>query len=156
MKPNQTTIKRFLVAAVAGATLSLAAHAQPMWGQDHPGRMMGPHGRPDMAQDFGAGRLPPFLRGLKLSEEQQDKVFAILHEQAPKMREQAKTARQAHTELRDLALAEQYDEARARALADSGAKAMAEMALMRMRTERQIVALLTPEQRQAMSDRKFR
>jgi protein CpxP len=156
MKANPTAIKRFLIAAVAGASLSVFAHAHPMGGHDHGGRMMGPHARADMVQPFGAGRLPHFLRGLKLSEAQQDKVFTILHEQAPKMREQAKAARQARDGLRKLVLAEQYDEAQARALSDAGAKAMAEMALLRARSERQIVALLTPEQRQAMSERKRR
>ena len=52
---------------------------------------------------FGeGGALPPFVKALHLSEAQQDKVFAIMHAQAPQAREQAKTVRKAHQAVHEL------------------------------------------------------
>jgi protein CpxP len=90
---------------------------------------------------------PPFLRGLALSDEQQDRVFAITHELAPQLRQLARSAHKAHEQLHELSLGESYDEAHARSLAESGAKAEAELALLRLHADRQILDVLTPEQR---------
>lgn len=91
------------------------------------------------------------LRGLQLSESQQDKVFALLHAQAPLLREQGKAAEKAHEALRALGRAAAYDDARAAALAQASAQAMAAIALQQVRTEQKIYALLTPEQRQQLA-----
>lgn len=104
---------------------------------------------------FGGPRMggePPFLRGLELSEAQQDKVFAILHAQEPYLREQGKAAGKAHAGLRELAHAAQYDDAKAAALAQAGAQAMANIMLQHVRTEQKLLALLTPEQRKQLAD----
>jgi periplasmic protein CpxP/Spy len=100
----------------------------------------------------GMGGEPPFLRGLELSEAQQDKVFAILHAQEPYLRDQGKAAGKAHAGLRELAHAAQYDDAKAAALAQAGAQAMANIALQHVRTEQKLLALLTPEQRKQLAD----
>lgn len=96
---------------------------------------------------FGEPPLPPLLHGIKLSEAQQDQVFAILHELAPRLREQAKIVRHSGEALRALVVAASFDEAKARALAQSEAKARAEMGLLIARSDSQLLALLTPEQR---------
>lgn len=111
-----------------------------------PGGMMGGPGQP------GRGQGPAFLHGVRLDDAQQDKVFAILHAQAPMMREQAKAARQAHEALRAMGTAVPFDDAKAAVLAQSGAKAMAAMALQHARTEAHIYALLTPEQRRQATE----
>jgi Spy/CpxP family protein refolding chaperone len=100
----------------------------------------------------GHGSAPRFLRGVVLDEAQQDKVFAIVHAQQPLLREQSKAARQAHEALRAMAGSGNFDDAKASALAQAAAKAMAAMALQRARTDAQIYALLTPEQRRQASD----
>jgi protein CpxP len=98
------------------------------------------------------GRRPMFLHGVVLDEAQQDKVFAIVHAQEPQMREQGKAARHAHEALRSMATTGQFDDAKAAALAQAGAKAMAAMALQRARTDAQIYALLSPEQRRQAAE----
>lgn len=109
----------------------------------HMQRGQGPEGR---------GQAPGFLRGVVLDEAQQDKVFAIVHAQEPQLREQSKAARHAHEALRAMATSGQFDDARAAALAQTAAKAMAAMALQRARTDAQVYALLTPEQRRQASE----
>lgn len=101
------------------------------------------------------GRAPHemFLRGVVLDEAQQDKVFAIVHAQEPQMREQGKAARHAHEALRAMATSGQFDDAKAAALAQAGANAMAAMALQRARTDAQIYAMLSPEQRRQAAQR---
>jgi Spy/CpxP family protein refolding chaperone len=99
----------------------------------------------------GPEGMPPFLRGLNLSAAQKDQIFEIKHKQAPFMRDQAKASHQAMDELRQLSLADRYDDARAKSLARSAADAQAEMTLMRVQNDQKIVALLTPEQRQQIT-----
>ena len=118
-----------------------------------PGGMMGGRGEHGEHGGPGGGQRPAFLRGVRLDEAQQDKVFAILHAQAPLMREQAKAARKAHEALRAISTAAPFDDAKASALAQVGAKAMAAMALQHARTEAQIYALFTPEQRRQATER---
>lgn len=69
------------------------------------------------------------------------------------MREQEKAARHAHEALRAMATSGQFDEAKATALAQAAGKAMAAIALQRARTDAQINALLTPEQRRQAAER---
>lgn len=92
------------------------------------------------------------LRGVKLSEAQRDKVFEIMHAQAPAMRERAKAEQKANEELRKLAAAPDYSEAKARALSEAIGKAAAESALARVKVDRQIADVLTPEQRKQLAE----
>ena len=134
-----TVMMSLLLATALGAPL--AAHAQHGPG---PGpRMEGP----------GAG-LPPFLREVELSETQQDKVFAATYAQAPLLREQQKIAFKAHEQLRELAASSHYDDAKAVALANGAAQAMATISLQHARLEQQLLAVLTPEQRQQVEARR--
>jgi Spy/CpxP family protein refolding chaperone len=111
---------------------------------------MGPHGPEGMLPMMGG--LPPFLHGLELTEAQQDKVFTILYAEIPYLREQGKAARKAHEALRALTQSAQYDDARAAALAQAGAQAMANITLQHVRTEQKLLALLTPEQRKQLAE----
>lgn len=97
---------------------------------------------------------PAFLEGLKLTDEQEDKVFAILHSAAPALREQAKAARKAQEGLRELGTSAQYDDARAKALTDAAGKAESELALLRIRAEHEIYSILTAGQRAQLVDRR--
>lgn len=101
----------------------------------------------------GWGGPPPFLAGLHLSEDQQDKVFTIVHAAAPALREQEKALRKAHEALRDLNESAQYDEGHVKALADAAAKADSQLMVLRARTEHEIRALLTPEQLKQLQER---
>ncbi|MBS4097672.1 MAG: Spy/CpxP family protein refolding chaperone [Sulfuricella sp.] len=153
-----------LIRALLAASLALPLAALA----GHPGleRGAGPApceaSRPAPPPPFGAEMLPgdlplpPFLHGVKLSEEQRDRIFAIQHEQSPLQRENAKTARKALDELRALAFSDQYDDQKAQALAANGARAIAAMALQRVRTEQKILALLTSAQRTQVEQLKAR
>jgi len=122
----------------------------------HPG--MGPPGMGPMGPGFGPGfgaelGPPPFLAGLHLTDEQQDKVFAIVYAAAPAVREQAKALRKAHEALHELNKSDQYDESRVKTLADAAAKAESQMTVLRMRSEHEIFAVLTPEQKKQLDER---
>ena len=99
------------------------------------------------------GMPPPFLHGLDLTDAQQDKVFAILHGQAPYVREQGRALRKARAALHALASAAQYDDAKAASLAQAAAQAMANLELSRVRTEQKLLAVLTAEQREQVGQR---
>jgi periplasmic protein CpxP/Spy len=161
------------VAAPSGASAAEAADAPP-------GGPGGPDGRGPEDRDGRDGRGPggpgpdgggfddfggpgpgapgpgmPFgpLRGLKLSEAQQDKLFAIMHAQAPQRREQDKAMRKAEQGLRELARAERFDDARAVALTRELGQAVAAQELLRVRADAQVLAVLTPEQRAQLRQR---
>lgn len=161
MKTSRTSVHNFLLAAAMALPLMASGGAAraddegdgrpPMMhpapdqdGQRGPGP--GFHGAP------GMGLRPPFLHGLELSEAQQDQVFAILHAEQPYLREQGKAAAKAHEALRALGSADKYDDAKAAALAQEGATAMANIALQHVRTEQKLLAVLTPEQRKKQAE----
>lgn len=148
-----TTIKRFLIAASVALAIPLSASA---FGGKHGG-----HGDCGFEAHGGSGHqsmagnmMPPHLHGLNLTEAQQDKVFEIMHAQAPVMRDKAKGLRKAEGDLHALTAAPDYSEAKARTLADAAAKAMAEMALVRAKADRQVFEVLTPEQRKQLAETK--
>ena len=144
-------IKRFLVAAGIALEIPLGAAAYQGEPGGHPGcGHFAGRGGPGM----GGEMMLPHLRGLNLSEAQRDKIFEIMHAQAPLMREKAKAVRKAEDDLRALAAADDYSDAKARALADAAAKAISEMSLARARAERQVFEALTPEQRKQLADLK--
>jgi Spy/CpxP family protein refolding chaperone len=99
---------------------------------------------------------PDVLPELDLSEAQQDQVFRMFHEQAPATRERMKAARRAREELVKLSAAPSFDRERARALADAEAKAVADLSLMRAESMSRIRAILTPEQRARLDERRAR
>jgi len=116
------------------------AHA----GHGHGAR--GEHGMPGGA----------FLRGLDLTEAQRDKVFAVMHANAPAMREQGKILRATREELAKLALSTDYDDAKAKALTERSAQAMSTMAQLRARGMNEIFRVLTPEQQARVAERRAR
>jgi Spy/CpxP family protein refolding chaperone len=87
------------------------------------------------------------LRQLDLTEAQRDQVFRIFHDQAPAMHERMKAARAAREDLRKLAAAFPFDRERARAIADTEAKAIADMEVLRAESTARVRQILTPEQR---------
>lgn len=155
MKLSPQNVKRFLVAASVALAVPLTASAFGPHG-GHAGHAGG-HGAcvGAGAAAFGDG-MPHHLRALNLSEAQRDRIFDIMHAQAPAMRDKAKALRQAESELRALAASPDYNDAQARLLADRVAAAMSEMTLARIQAERQVNDVLTPEQRKQLADIKPR
>lgn len=97
-----------------------------------------------------------YLRGLDLTEAQRDKVFAVMHANAPAMREQGKILRATRDELAKLALSNDYDEAKVRALTDRSAQATSTIAQLRTRGMNEIFRTLTPEQQAKVIERQAR
>ena len=129
-------LANFLLASSIGLGLApLAANAQPAGGEG-----MGHH----------RGHAMMGLRGLNLTEAQRDQVFKIHHDQEPAVHEQMKQVQRSREDLRQLAMADRFDEARARQIADTQAKALANLAVMRAQTMARIREILTPEQRQRL------
>ena len=113
-----------------------------------------PDGDHERGPGMPFGHMP--LHRLNLTEAQQDKLFAIMHAQAPQRREHDKAIRKAHEALRDLGRADKFDEARAGAVSRDLGQAVAAEALLQARTEAQIQAVLTPEQREQLRQRRMR
>lgn len=112
------------------------------------------HGKHGMHGDRMGGR--GFMGDLQLSEEQRGKLAELRKANAPAMQEQAKAMREARRELRALGFSADYDEAKARAIAERAAKASAEMAAQRAKAANDFYQVLTPEQRQKFSERMAR
>ena len=127
----------------------------PGHGHEMGGCMMAHGGEGAMHHGIGmfaeGGPLPPMLRHLQLSDAQQDKIFTILHAQAPQAREFGKAIHKAHRALHELATAASFDDAKAKSLTDALGKAVADEALLHVRTHRQVFDVLTPEQRQKLT-----
>jgi Spy/CpxP family protein refolding chaperone len=138
--------------AMTSVTPAFAAGEPPIEG-DHD-RGPGGHGPGAPRPDMPFGRMP--LHGLKLTDAQQDRLFAIMHAQAPERREHDKAIRKAHEALRELGRADKFDDAKAAALARDLGQAVAADALLQARTEAQALAVLTPEQREQLRQRRLR
>lgn len=110
-----------------------------------PGERRGPGGHGPRHGMKGPGL--PFLRGIELTEAQEDRLFAILHAQAPQLREQDKIEDKAHEALRTMLDAGDFNEAKASSHTRALGQAIAARELLRVRTAGQVMALLTPEQR---------
>ncbi|SFG81292.1 protein refolding chaperone Spy/CpxP family [Duganella sp. CF458] len=145
---NKNTLTRLLLAAaMALPLLARAEEAMPTEG-DRP-HMAGPRGH------FSPHGLP-FLHGLELSESQEDKLFELMHNQAPYLREQERAHEKAMRALHEMRNAEKFDDAAAARLAQAAAQAQANLTLSHIRTHQKVLALLTPEQRAQISSRQQR
>jgi len=147
-------LTRFMIASSIALGMPHSADAFPMKAEPDgcgvPPQMMGERGMPD------GNHLPPFLSGLDLNDAQRDKIFDLMHAQAPAMRGQAKALHKSQMELRQLGLSGEYSAAKAQALAEASAGIMAKMAQMHARTDQQIYRILTPEQRKQLEERRAR
>lgn len=96
--------------------------------------------------------MPPSMLGLKLTDEQRDKIFALMHEQIPSVREKLKAASKAREELRRMAGEDGFNADKARTLAQTSAQAMALVMLKHAELDAKLRMLLTPEQRKQSDD----
>ncbi len=150
---------KFTSLSAAAALLAACLVATPAFATGEPDAppAAGRHG-PDVDHERGPGmplgHVP--LHRLKLTEAQQDKVFAIMHAQAPQRRDNDKAVRKAHDALRELSRADKFDDAKANALSRDLGQAVAAQALLQARTEAQIQAVLTPEQREQLRQHRMR
>lgn len=158
-------IKRF-AAGAAAIVLPLAVMAHGPAGDvpescspiPHEGDPMAlpPPGRFPEAPPPGGMPIPPYLHGLELTEAQQDKLFALMHDHAPNERDQLKRAVKAMADLRRLAASDHFDADKARILAENHGQALTQMALMHAELNANVRSLLTPDQRRQLDDGRSR
>lgn len=153
---TQTPIKRWLTVAGIALAVPLSAMAY----QGHGGKMGGcdakggeRQGASMMQHGHGMGMMRGLHR-LDLSEAQQDKIFELMHAQAPTMRKQMQTLRKVEADLQALKQTPDYSEAKAKELIISMTQKQADMEMSRLQTERKVLEVLTPEQRQQLNDMK--
>ncbi|MCB5187168.1 Spy/CpxP family protein refolding chaperone [Methylobacillus caricis] len=144
MKPLNVHLKQLLV--ITGLLLMTFNLAQaepgtlPAHGHDAPPYIDGHQNNP------GFPGLPPHFSSVDLTEAQQDKIFDILHAQAPAVRNNFKQQHKLREALVKLGDAADFDQKKARILADQLGKLIADSILNRAGTEASIKALLTPDQ----------
>lgn len=151
MNTRKKILSAFLVASSLALAVPLVAQAGP--GMGGCGGPMTMHKGGGMGGDGGGGMMR-MLRGLDLSDAQRDQIFELKHAQMPAMREQMKVVRGLRDQLRDAALAQTYDAAKVKALTEQQAEAMAGMMQMRLAHQHAVYQLLTPEQREALKQRR--
>ena len=174
MKTSKNSLHNILLAAamalplfaMSGAACAANDDGDAEAGGGHPPMTRdddhGPRHGPERGPGFHGG-MPPFggpgmgghaspLRGVELSEAQDDQVFAILHAEEPYLREQGKLAAKANEALRAMGGADKYDDSKAASLAKEAATAMANIALQHVRTGQKLRAVLTPEQRKKQAE----
>ncbi len=131
-----------LVASISAAGDGDAAQGPPRAGRQGPGGRSGPLGGGLL------GRAGLNLPGL--SDAQRSQIRSVAEQHRDELRRLAERATTARRQLRDSVIQGQVDEAKANEVgAAAGALALAQA---RMRSE--IFALLTPEQRQQIDDRR--
>jgi periplasmic protein CpxP/Spy len=159
---NKSKLTQLLLAtAMALPLLARAEDSMPPQGDRPPlagPRGDGPRGEFPGGRHGGHFRAPglPFLHGLELSDSQQDKLFQLMHNQAPYLREQHRAHEKAMRALHEMGDAEKFDDAAATRLAQAAAQAQANLTLSHIRTHQKVLALLTPEQRKQLEERKAR
>lgn len=143
---NRHIVRRLVMSALALGVIGSA------FSQSGPPAFMPRH---DGRVPFGAMAGPmSFVRGLQLTDAQDDQVFKIIHESAPALRERMKILRRGREELDKLSRADTFDAERAREIGNTQGQAIAEIARLRAETMHRIRAILSPEQR-AMLDRRL-
>lgn len=98
------------------------------------------------------GMAPFLLEKLDLSDTQQDKAFALMHEQIPKAREQIKVATKNLKSLQQLSASGNFSAQKARGFADAHAQALSQAILMYAEADAKVRALLTPQQTRQLDD----
>ena len=144
MKKGTVVISGILALGLLGAGAIGMADARPV---DH--AAMGIEHRYDGHRHHYP--LRSMMRKLDLSEAQRGRIREIFREQAPAAREKAQALRETGKELRDHALSEGFDPARAQALSERQAELMAELHLLRVTGLNEAYQVLDAEQKEKLA-----
>lgn len=140
---------------LAVSSIALAASlAMPLTASAQPGTSAcSPHGKHMHHTAKHEGHVPGHaMRALNLTEAQRDQIFKIRHDQAQAVYDQRKVERAAAGKLRELSSSDTFDPAQAQALAKELGDAKAQLALLRAEKHAKFLAVLTPEQRQKLTE----
>lgn len=141
--------KRFPI-AVAAIAFPLSALVYGRAGQAPASCPATPSSRFPALRSSCAMPLPPYLHSLELTETQQNKVYALLREQAPTEYGKQKEALAAMEALRRFVASEQFELDQACALAEIHAQALADLAVLHAELDARVRAVLTPMQRRQL------
>lgn len=155
MQKTSFTRATLITAALA---ITLPVSAMAFQGKHGYGKHEGGRGHCDMhgggfmksAYGMPGGGAMRGLQRLDLSEAQEDKIFDLMHQRAPEMRQQMKALKKNEQALQTLRQAANFDEKQAKTLIDNIARQRANMELARLQGERQVLDILNPEQRQQL------
>ncbi len=161
--PNRTTFTGITIVLAIGALLIAIS------GTAHADGKMPPHDkqaailnhahrmhRQDLPPPCGPeNAIPHFLQTIELTEAQEDKIFQLMHAQAPAMREQHKILHKAREELYTLSNSNAFSDSikeKSRKLATTIGSTLAEIELMRAETDARIRSLLDDKQRKQLDE----
>lgn len=161
MKKCNLIISNVLAAGML--TIGSAGIAYAYGGPEGPGGPGGPCG-PGEYRDHHRGpnsearkeRMKYMMNRLELDRQQRDAIRKIRDEQGEKMQARMEEMKKIRDAMREQALAEEYDAAKVRELADAKAKLMSDMMVERMETMNRIRQLLTEQQKARMEEMKSR
>lgn len=126
----------------------------PLAGTSHYGKQ-GHCGKQGHGGMMGGHDLQPrFLRGLDLTEAQQDQVFDILYPLIPAQRSHHKAARDLRQQQKALTLSPDFDAGKLKKLLDAEAKSHSEHKLKLATAHNKIYQLLTDEQKAQVAERR--
>jgi Spy/CpxP family protein refolding chaperone len=134
---------KILAAVLAVALLAAVAFAQSVVKTSHASR----HFR----GGFAAHMLGFYADYLDLTDAQQAQAKDILAKEKPTVRPLMQQLAQAHQQMRQLEQAGTFDEAKVRALATQQSQTMTELIVQKARIKSELVALLTPEQKNKLA-----
>ena len=100
---------------------------------------------------FAAHMLGFYADYLDLTDAQQAQVKDILAKEKPNIRPLMQQMAQAHQQLRQLEEAATFDESKVRALATQQSQTMTELIVQKARIKSELIALLTPEQKDKLA-----
>ncbi|MCB5189540.1 Spy/CpxP family protein refolding chaperone [Methylobacillus arboreus] len=146
MKTASTYFYSSIITGAVIGLVSLFAQAEPLLAGDAPFR-------PAPGFFHEGPSLPPHIARLDLNEAQEDKIFQLLHAEAPAVRDNFKQQRKLREEIDTLAKAPTLDEKKARQLATELGRLQADAIFSRVNTEARIRTLLTQEQRAKLENR---
>ena len=137
MKANRFT----LLAVVLSAALATAAFSQTVVKTG-----MGHHGG-----GFSARMLGFYSDYLDLTDAQQAQMKDILTKEKPTIRPLIQQLAQGHQQMRQLEQAGTFDETKVRAVASQQTQAMTELLVQKARIKSELMAVLTPDQKDKMA-----
>ena len=126
------------------APVGMHEHHRGPEGFGHGGPGFGPHHGPH-------GSF--FLAGLDLTDAQREQIWKLHYADEPAMHQNFETLMKSRKALHELTLSADYSDAKAQQLVQQQTQAQANLELSRIKTQRAVYALLTPDQQQKVQAR---
>ncbi len=148
------TFAPVLTAAIVGLVFVGLAIAEPSFGTHASEHCINTDMKGPPPMDIHSPHMPFFLKGIKLTTEQEDKIFELMHAEVPKMRARMRAQREYRQDLMILIQSNKFEEKKARKIADKLAKIEGENALAKAHVDNSIMNLLTEKQREQVMKNK--